>query len=90
MIIKKYTIQNIDELRYTLIDDNNKKIELTIIFTDYRPSIGDVIYLWNSIIKDNTILEFGKLTSDDKNATEEDIIKIISNGKEINLQRYYG
>ena len=90
MNLKKYTIQSIDELRYTLIDDNNKKIELTIIFTDYRPNIGDIIYLCDSIVKDNTILEFGKLTSDDKYATEEDIIKVISNGNEINLQRYYG
>ena len=89
-MITKYRVNSIDELNYKLIDDNNNEVTITAIFTDYVPKVGDILYIWNKIIKDNTILEFGKLTDEDKNATEEDIIKVISNGNEINLQRYYG
>ena len=88
-MFSKYIVININDLNYTL-ENNNNKYNIIAIFDEYKPHIGDIIYMSDKIINDNTILEFGSLNTNDKNITEDDLIKIFHDGEYITLQRYYG
>ena len=84
--MKKVKITNIDGYNYTLEENNNKYIK-NIEFYDVKLNIGDYIYISDDVLKETNIYTYGPIT---ENAREEDIIKILSNDKEIYLERYYG
>ena len=80
---------DVNDLKYTL-ENNNKKYTIIAIFNVYIPKVGDIIYMSDTIIDDNTILEFDNLNTNDKNITEDDIIKVVNDNESITLQRMYG
>lgn len=87
-MLKKLQIINIDGCNYTLLDNDNKQVEASIIFYEFRPKLNDFIYLDEKIIKEINIYNFGPIK--DKNIKDDEIIKIISDNNEYYLQRYYG
>ena len=66
--------------------DYNKYIK-NIEFYDVKLNIGDYIYISDDVLKETNIYTYGPII---ENAREEDIIKILSNDKEIYLEIYYG
>lgn len=88
-MINKYKVIDVNDLKYTL-ENNNKKYTIIAIFNVYIPKVGDIIYMSDTIIDDNTILEFDNLNTNDKNITEDDIIKVVNDNESITLQRMYG
>lgn len=87
-MLKKLQIININRCNYTLLDNDNKQHEVSIIFYEFKPQLNDYIYLDEKIIKEINIYNFGPIK--DKNIKDEEIIKIIRNKEEYYLQRYYG
>lgn len=86
--MKKVQILEIeDNYFYTLRDNDNKIYKKNIEFYDTEVSIGDYIYLDDQILNEVNIFAYGPII---ENNEVEDLIKLIHNGKEIYLQRYYG
>lgn len=86
--MKKVQILEIeDNYLYTLRDNGNKIYKKNIEFYDTEVSIGDYIYLDDQILNEVNIFAYGPII---ENNEVEDLIKLIHNGKEIYLQRYYG
>lgn len=86
--MKKVQILEIeDNYLYTLRDNDNKIYKKNIEFYDTEVSIGDYIYLDDQILNEVNIFAYGPII---ENNEVEDLIKLIHNGKEIYLQRYYG
>ena len=86
--MKKVQILEIeDNYLYTLRDNDNKIYKKNIEFYDTEVSIGDYIYLDDKILNEVNIFAYGPII---ENNEVEDLIKLIHNGKEIYLQRYYG
>ena len=93
--MKKVTIKNKEDYIYYLMDDKNEyKLKLEFYDLNNLPKIGDVFYLDERLLKENILLSFGLINSDDgKNIAllKEDEILILDNGKDkIYLKRYYG
>lgn len=87
-MLKKLQIININRCNYTLLDNDNKQVEVSIIFYEFKPKVNDFIYLDEKIIKEINIYNFGPIK--DKNIKDDEIIKIIRDKEEYYLQRYYG
>lgn len=86
--MKKVQILEIeDNYLYTLRDNDNKIYKKNIEFYDTEVNVGDSIYLDDQILKEVNIFAYGPII---ENNEVEDLIKLINNGKEIYLQRYYG
>lgn len=87
--MKKLLVKDIKDNDYTLIDDFNNSYFVNMKFyIEYKLEIGDIIYLPKSILIETNSYAFGKIEPENKNT--EDIIKVVTNKKEIYLQRYYG
>lgn len=87
--MKKLLVKDIKDNDYTLIDDFNNSYFVNMKFyIEYKLEIGDIIYLPKSILIETNSYAFGKIEPENKNAV--DIIKVVTNKKEIYLQRYYG
>ena len=86
----KTKIISINNYDYVLSDGkNNYNLNLEFYDLDNKLNIGDIIYIPKKLLKDNSVYTYGKINEDKKENTDE-YIKIISNNKEIYLQRYYG
>ncbi len=91
--MKKYTINKIDNYKYTLLDekDNIYEINLELINVNYKLKVNDILYASN--FTNHTQYTYGPLNSiygKDLSPNKEDVL-IIDNYKEkIYLQRYYG
>ena len=88
--MKKVIIKDIDNYVYTLIDETknvyNKNIEF---YSDYKPMVGDIIYLSENILYIDNLYAFDD-SIDAFNNSIDDIIKIIHDDKEYYFQRKYG
>ena len=80
-------IKNIDGYIYTLIDKDNKEYKLNIEFYKIIPSVNDIIYVPEKIIKEKNIYTYGPV---ERQSVSDDLIKLIHDNEEILLQRYYG
>ena len=88
--MKKVIIKEINNYDYTLVDNDNKVYVKNIEFySEYKPCIGDTIYLDESILNTVNIYSFDEIY-DTKKVRKEDIIKVISKDKEYYFQRSFG
>ena len=87
--MKKVIIKEINNYEYTLVDKDNEYIKNIEFYSNYKPCVGDIIYLDDSIINDVNLFTFDEVY-DTKNVKKEDIIKIVSNNKEYYFQRRFG
>ena len=86
----KTEILNIDSYDYILSDGiNNYKLNLEFYDLDNKLNIGDTMYIPKKLLINNGVYTYGKINENKKENIDE-YIKIISNNKEIYLQRYYG
>jgi len=86
----KTEIISINNYDYVLSDGiDNYNLNLEFYDLDNKLNIGDIIYIPKKLLKDNNIYTYGKINKD-KKENDDEYIKIISNKKEIYLQRYYG
>lgn len=85
----KTEIKSINNYNYVLYDG---KIEynLNLEFYDLenKLKIGDIIYIPKELLKNNGLYSYGKIINN--NEKDSEYIKILSDDKEIYLQRYYG
>lgn len=91
-MFEKYKIKSIRDCIYILEDFKGKEIEKAIIFYDIEPKVGDVLFIPQSVIKEQTIFNYGPIGSEyaKEDVNEEELIKLESNGVGTYLQRYYG
>ena len=88
--MKKVVIKEINDYDYTLVDNDNKTYVKNIEFySEYKPCVGDIIYLDDSILNTVNIYSFDEIYDASK-AKKEDIIKVISKDKEYYFQRSFG
>ena len=88
--MKKVVIKEINDYDYTLVDSDNKTYIKNIEFySDYKPVVGDIIYLDDSILNIMNIYSFDEIY-DTSNVKKEDIIKVVSKDKEYYFQRSFG
>ena len=86
----KTEIISINNYDYILSDGkNNYNLNLEFYDLDNKLNIGNIIYIPSKLLKNNSVYTYGKINKDRKENIDE-YIKIISNNKEIFLQRYYG
>ena len=86
----KTEIISINNYDYILSDGNNNyNLNLEFYDLDNKLNIGNIIYIPSKLLKNNSVYTYGKINENKKENTDE-YIKIISNNKEIFLQRYYG
>ena len=86
----KTEIISINNYDYILSDGNNNyNLNLEFYDLDNKLNIGNIIYIPSKLLKNNSVYTYGKINKDRKENIDE-YIKIISNNKEIYLQRYYG
>lgn len=86
----KTEIISINNYDYILSDGNsNYHLNLEFYDLDNKLNIGNIIYIPKKLLKNNSVYTYGKINKNKKENTDE-YIKIISNNKEIYLQRYYG
>ena len=86
----KTEIISINNYDYILSDGNsNYHLNLEFYDLDNKLNIGNIIYIPSKLLKNNSVYTYGKINENKKENTDE-YIKIISNNKEIFLQRYYG
>ena len=86
----KTEIISINNYDYILSDGNsNYHLNLEFYDLDNKLNIGNIIYIPKKLLKNNSVYTYGKINENKKENTDE-YIKIISNNKEIFLQRYYG
>ena len=87
--MKKVYVINIDNYDYLLSDGKNEYKRNIEFYSKKRPMKGDIIYLSDKVLSDNTMLSFIE-PYNDSNLSVDDIIKVVSNGEEYYLQREYG
>ena len=86
----KTEIISINNYDYILSDGNsNYHLNLEFYDLDNKLNIGNIIYIPKKLLKNNSVYTYGKINENKKENTDE-YIKVISNNKEIYLQRYYG
>ena len=86
----KTNIININGYNYTLsYGNNNYNLNLEFYDLDDKLNIGDIIYIPDKLLINNGVYTYGKINEEKKENIDE-YIKIISNDKEIYMQRYYG
>ena len=91
MIVKK------DNYEYFLQALDNKEYQFNMEFynIEKNPEMGDYIFMSEKILKENnSVLSFDCLESEYgrkiKNATDDDIVILMSNDEKIYLKRVYG
>jgi hypothetical protein len=84
--MKKVVIKKIEGYNYTLQCDDKEYVK-NIEFYDTKINVGDIMYLPDDVLNEVNLYAYGPIK---EGAKEEDIIKVISNDKEIYLERYYG
>lgn len=88
--MKKVVIKEINDYDYTLVDSDNKVYIKNIEFySEYKPVVGDIIYLDDGILNTTNIYSFDEIYDTSK-VKMEDIIKVISKDKEYYFQRSFG
>ena len=88
--MRKVEIKKIDNYNYTLTDiNNNVYIKNIEFYGNYKPVIGDIIYIDNSILDENNLYSFDEIY-DKSNYQIEEIIKVVHDDKEYYFQRIYG
>lgn len=86
--MKKVKVIKIENKYMHTLEDTDKNIYVRCLeFNGVKVVEGDYIYIDESILKEENIYVFGPIV--EKNVIE-DLIKIVHEGKEIYLQRYYG
>ena len=86
-MMKKVKVVEANKYDFVLEDKDNKRYEINIQFYDATLDEGDYIYIDEKVLEETNLYTYGPLLEE---ANEEDLIKIVKNGKEIYLQRYYG
>lgn len=87
----KLTIINKDEYaNYVLKDIKGREYELNINFMNMdSPKIGSILYIPESVLKENVSLNYG-LIDKETIENEEEFIVVAFNDEKMYLQRYYG
>lgn len=86
--MKKVKVINIEDKFVLILEDSDSKVyKKNIDFYDAEINIGDYIYLDDKVLEEDNIYTYGPLLEE---ASIEDLIKVVKDGKNIYLQRYYG
>lgn len=94
--MKKLMIKDIDNYNYYFSDDkNNYRINMEFYETNYKPKVGDSLYIDENLLKNinNQMISCGPLDGQyGKNNKEldKDIFIFVSGNEKIYLKRYYG
>lgn len=97
--MEKFTIKNINNYNYQLVDKTNKIYEVNLEFlSNYTPQVNDTIYMDIKLLNEHLPLTFGPLEdvyghSIEKiinNHEDSEIINIKNNKINIYLKRFYG
>lgn len=94
--MKKLLVKNIDNYNYYLSDnENNYRINIEFYDTDYKPIVGDILYIDENLLKEvnNQMINCGPIDSDYGKVgkeLEKDMFIFINGDKKIYLKRYYG
>lgn len=87
-MMKKVKVTNIEnKYLLTLEDSNNKIYKKNIEFYDININVGDYIYIDDQVLAEANIYTYGPIVEE---PNVDDLIKIVKDGKDIYLQRYYG
>lgn len=88
--MKKVKVVKIDNYDYTLVDFDNNIYEKNIEFySSIKPSVGDIIYISESILNEVNLYAFDMLYTT-SNVEIDDVIKLVHNKEEYYFQRVYG
>ena len=89
-MLKLKIIQTDKYANYVLEDKDKKRYEVNINFMNMeKPKLGSIIYIPESVIKENISLNFGMV--EDANLKDEDeLIALVIDNNKIYLERYYG
>ena len=87
--MKKVIINKIDGYDYELKDNNQTYIKNIEFYSNYKPVIGDIIYLDDLILDEDNLYAFDEVY-DTSNIKLEDVIKVVHGTKEYYFQRRYG
>lgn len=90
--MKRVIVKDINNYNYILLDEDgntyNKNCEF---YGNYKPNIGDTLYIDESILNDINLFAFDDLFDSNK-VRKEDIIKVVNkdDNNEYYLQRRFG
>ncbi len=88
--MKKVKLIKINEYDYVFEDSNSKIYNLNIEFHgNIVPKEGDIIFFPDTILNEKNLYAYGPF-KEDKNLSDDDLIKVVSSKGEYYLQRYYG
>ena len=89
--MKRVIIKDINNYNYELLDEENNIYIKNFEFYGNKPSIGDSLYLDESILNDINLFAFDDLFDSNK-VRKEDIIKVVNkdDNNEYYLQRRFG
>ncbi len=89
--MKKLTIIEQNNYDYVLIDNTNNKYKMNIEFYgDYKPCIGDDVYIDEKLLNEVNLYQFGEVYNTN-NYEIDDFIKVVTlKKKEYYFQRQYG
>ena len=85
--MKKVKVIKASKYDYVLEDNNKKQYNINIEFYDTEVNEGDIIFVDDKVLEETNLYAYGPLLEE---ANIEDLIKIVKDGKDIYLQRYYG
>ena len=85
--MKKVKVIKASKYDYVLEDNNKKQYNINIEFYDTEVNEGDIIFVDDKVLEETNLYAYGPLLEE---ANIEDLIKIVKDGKNIYLQRYYG
>lgn len=85
--MKKVKLVKIGDYNLYTFSDGKNEYKKNIFFEDFKPSVGDILFFPNKVLEEINLFTYGPLLKDTK---AEEAIKIIHDGKEIFMSRYYG
>lgn len=89
-MIKVKLIEKDEYANYVLEDKDGKRYEININFMGIeKPEVGTIIYIPESVIKENVSLNYG-IAGQEKISDDNEIIMLSYEDNKIYLQRYYG
>lgn len=97
--MEKFTIKNINDFNYQLVDKSNKIYQVNLEFIgNFQPQVNDTIYMDIKLLHEQVPLTFGPLEdiyghSIEKiitNHEDSEIINIKNNEINLYLKRFYG
>lgn len=85
-VIVDVIVDEIGDFYYIFVDKFNNHYRVLIEFIDVSIKVGDRVFLPSLVLREENIFTYGPIYDD--NSSE--YIKVMSDGKEYYLERYFG